>query len=126
VLLPVADVVDGTVEVIGGALVPVLDAVPGLVTTVAGVSAATSTATAAVAAAAGAAIWGYAQGRWPIELAPMGTGQPGASSASFTITLVPAAALAAAFFVLLFSRRLGLVDSALPASPVYETDTSPD
>ncbi len=124
VLLPVADVVDGTVEVIGDVLVPVLDVIPGLVSTGAGASAAA--VTASITSTAATAISGFAHGRWPIELAPTGTGQPGASSASPTITVLPAAALGAAFFVLLFSRRLGLVDRALPASPVYETDTSPD
>ena len=101
-----------------------LGVVPGLVTTVAGAS--LDAATASIASAGAAALSGTANGVWRADAAPFGTGQPGTSSASLTTTFLPAAALGAAFFVLLFSRRLGLVDSALPVSPVYETDTSPD
>jgi hypothetical protein len=123
-LLPVAEVVDTVVKQLGEAVPPALGVVPGFVTTVA--SASIDAAAASGISATAAAISGFAEGNWRIDAAPLGTGQPGASSASLTITVLPAAALGAAFFVLLFSRRLGLVNSALPVSPVFETDTSPD
>ncbi len=126
VLELVADVVDSTVLVLCGDLAPVLDVVPVLVVGagVGGESGGASTASAI--SAAGAALSGSALGHWPGGPGPAGNGQEGSSSASVAFTLLPAAALGAAFCVLLLSRRLGLVNSALPVSPVYETDTSPD
>jgi hypothetical protein len=50
----------------------------------------------------------------------------GASGPPLSNFTLPVAALGSGFLVLFFSRRLGLVSSALPVSPVYETDTSPD
>ncbi len=122
-ILPVAEIVDAAVKQIGEVVPPGLDVVPGLVTAVA--SASVDAAAASGISAAAATISGFAEGTWRSDGAPLGTGQPGASSASLTITVLPAAALGAAFFVLLFSRRLGLVNRTLPASPVFETDTSP-
>ena len=123
VLGPVAEVVDTTVTVIGGVIAPLLGVVPGLVATVA--SASVDAATASITSA-GAALTATANGVWRAEAGPFGNPQPGAASVALGSTFLPAAALGAAFFVLLFSRRLGLVNSALPVSPVYETDTSPD
>ena len=124
VLGQVAGVVDDTVDVIGGVIAPVLDVVPGLVPALAGVS--IEAATASIVPAGSTALSGVADGVWRGETGPFGTGHPGVSSGSLTTTFLPAAALGAAFFVLLFSRRFHLVNSTLPVSPVYETDTSPD
>ena len=124
VLGPVAEFVDSTVEVIGGVIAPVLGMVPGLVATVTSVS--VDAATASLTSAGAATLPGTANGAWRGDAGSFGNAQPGASSVSLTTTFLPAAALGAAFFVLLVSRRLGLVNSTLPVSPVYETDTSPD
>ncbi len=123
-VLPVAGIVDAAVKVIGEVASPALGVVPGVMPTAASES--IGAAAASGISAAGALLSGVAEGVWRDDTGPVGTGQPGASSASLTITLLPAAALGAAFFVVLFSRRLGLMNGTLPLSPVFETDTSPD
>jgi hypothetical protein len=112
---------DTTLDTLTGALAPVVDLLSAAIP-------ATATAQAVAAStvpAAGALIAGSAEGPWNDAREPFGTGS-NASGASVTTTALPAAALGAGFLVLLFSRRLGLVHSTLPVSPVYETDTSPD
>jgi hypothetical protein len=106
----------GTVATIVG---PVLNLVPIALAPVAAEAAGASIISAG-------AISGAANGLWLATPGPSGTGAVGASGPAMTNFTLPAAALGAGFLVLLFSRRLGLVDSALPVSPVYETDTSPD
>jgi len=60
-----------------------------------------------------------------LPTSPVGS-TTGVSGMSLAGSWLPAVALGAGFLVLLRSRRLGLVNSAVPVSPVYETDTSPD
>jgi hypothetical protein len=124
VLAPVAKVIDSTITAVGDVVAPVLDVVPGLVPAFVGASA--DAATASILSVGATALSGTALGVWTGETRPLGTGPPGTSGVSLTTTVLPAAALGAAFLVLLMSRRLGLVNDALPVSPVYETDTSPD
>jgi hypothetical protein len=95
-----------------------LQVLPVLATTAAVGAAATASATDIVTGTAHALLLG-APG-------PFGTGGISASGPPLTGFTLPVAALGTGFLVLLFSRRLGLVNGTLPVSPVYETDTSPD
>ena len=124
-LSPIVTVVDATVATVAQGVVPALQLLPGLGSTVAGIAplAAAASGTAAVAAEL---VSGTAHGTWPGAATPLGTGGIVSTGvASPTIALL-AAAVGAGFFVLLFTRRLRPVDGALPSSPVYETDSSPD
>jgi len=112
---------DTTLDTLTGALAPVVD----LLSTAIPATAAAQSAVGSTAPAITALIAGSAQGVWTDARDPFGTGSV-ASGTSLTTTALPAAALGAGFLVLLFSRRLRLVGSTLPVSPVYETDTSPD
>jgi hypothetical protein len=114
--------VDATIETLTAAVAPVVQLLTSLLP---------ATATAQVLAAStvpavGAVISGAADGVWLGAKGPLGMGAIGASGPTVSNTVLPAAALGAGFLVLLFSRRLRLVNNALPVSPVYETDTSPD
>jgi hypothetical protein len=125
ILLPVAQAIDDTVTTVGDVIVPVLHVLQGLLPALAGESA--SAAAASVISSGGTAtIWGSAHGWWPVASTPLGTGEPGIAGAAAGSSSLLAAALGFGFIVLLFSRRPGLVNSALPVSPVYDTDTSPD
>lgn len=127
-LSPAAPVVRTLVKTVDSTIDALTTAVAPLVHLLSAVLPATATAPASAASivtAAGTLISGTANGFWPDARDPFGTGSI-ASGASVTTTALPAAALGAGFLVLLFSRRLRLVNSALPVSPVYETDTSPD
>jgi hypothetical protein len=124
VLAPVAKVIDSTIAAVGDVVAPVADVVPSLVPGFVGASA--DAATASIVSVGATALSGTAHGVWNGEARPVGTSPPGSSGVSVTTSALPAAALGAAFLVLLMSRRLGLVNDALPVSPVFETDTSPD
>jgi hypothetical protein len=118
----VAKTIDTTIGTALGTLTDTLTTVthPGAATAPPGIAVA-----AAHLAPAAAFASGLADDAQPDQRDPIGTGgiASGATGSSFAL---PAAAVGAGFLVLLFSRRLGPVDSALPVSPVYETDTSPD
>lgn len=132
--LPAAPFVGALVKAVDATIDSTIAAAVGTVTTIVGpvlnlvpivIAPVTAEAATASIVAAGA-ISGAAQGLWLASPGPFGTGAIGASGPALTGFTLPAAALGAGFLVLLFSRRLGLVDSTLPVSPVYETDTSPD
>jgi hypothetical protein len=125
VLAPLAAVLDTAVAGVGDSVVPALNVLPGLLTAWAGDSAAAAAASF-VSTGAASSISGFAEGTWLSGAEPLGTGPLGTAGAPAGGSALPAAALGIGFLVLLFSRRLGLVNSALPVSPVYDTDTSPD
>jgi hypothetical protein len=108
------------IETVASAVGPVLHLLPVLAH-----SPATADAAASLASSA-ATISGAAHGLWLGASGPFGMGVIGASGPSLGNFTLPVAALGSGFLVLFFSRRLGLVTSTLPVSPVYETDTSPD
>jgi hypothetical protein len=114
--------VDSAVETLTGVVGPVLNLLPVLTTVTHAVDV---TAASGVSTAAGALL-GSADGLWQDLKGPFGTGAVSAAGPAVSNLTLPAAALGAGFVVLLFSRRLGLGNSAVPVSPVYETDTSPD
>lgn len=115
----VDEVVETTVGTLTEIVGPVLQAVPVL--PIAAAEAVASGIDGVVTVVSGDALGMWLNLTWPV-----GTGDIGTSSGALSTLTLPAAALGAGFLVLLFSRRLRLVDSALPVSPVYETDTSPD
>ncbi len=121
----VATTLDTTIEsavaTLAGAVAPVVHLSSGIVPVAVAVQAAAASGIiAAVDLLSGGAIGLVADRRGPSGIGSL------ASGASLSTTALPAAALGAGFLVLLFSRRLRLVSCALPVSPVYETDTSPD
>ena len=116
----VDDTFAAAVGTVATAVGPVLHLLPVIASWPVSVDAAASLVSAA------GVVSGAAEGLWPGAPGPFGTGALGASGAPVSNFTLPVAALGTGFLVLLFSRRLGLVDSALPVSPVYETDTSPD
>jgi hypothetical protein len=121
----VDETIDSTIATAVGTVTDVVGPVVRVLPVAAVNSAIADTATASVVAAAGA-ISGTAHGLWTTTSGPLGTGAVGASGPAVAGFMLPVAVLGTGFLVLLFSRRLGLVNSTLPVSPVYETDTSPD
>lgn len=128
VLSPVVttlETVTATLDSTVGSLLGTVDPLIHLLPAVSAVSVDPPAATVSLAPAAALVIEGMANGAWLQTGGPLGTGAI-ASGAVAPLTALPAAALGAGFLVLLFSRRLGLVSSTMPSSPVFETDTSPD
>jgi hypothetical protein len=113
--------VNATIAAAAGTVSHALQVLPALATT-------TSIGEAAAASIVSASglVSGTAHALVTGAPGPFGAGGISAAGASLTGFTLPVAALGAGFLVLLFSRRLGLVNSTLPVSPVYETDTSPD
>jgi hypothetical protein len=121
VLAPVVTVIDTVVDVVTDSVGPVLGVLPRAATGDAAIAATASL----VSPHAAAAISGTAIGVWFGSIDPLG-GTAHVSGTTAAGIALPAAALGFGFLVLLFSRRLSAVNTALPVSPVYETDTSPD
>jgi len=117
--------IDSTIATAVGTVTDVVGPVLNVLPIVALTSATADTATASLVSDADA-ISGTAHGLWLATSGPFGTGAIGASGPAMAGFTLPVAALGTGFLVLLFSRRFVLVNSTMPVSPVYETDTSPD
>ena len=121
----VDDTIDSTIATADATVTGVVGPVMHLLPVVVVNSAIADAATESVVAAGGA-ISGTAHGLWPGASGPFGTGAIGTSGPAVAGFMLPVAVLGTGFLVLFFSRRFGLVNSTMPVSPVYETDTSPD
>lgn len=127
ILAPVAALLDGTVaevgDVVAPSVSPVTDAPQAAVSVAAAV---VPTMVAAVPVVADKLIDAAAGGSLVLEPAPPAPSDDGTVGLTSTGMTLFAATAGGMFLALLMLRRSTLVSRALPSSPVYETDSSPD
>jgi hypothetical protein len=124
ILTPIAGAVDEGLRDIGTAIGPVAGGIA------AGIDTATAIADPTIASTpvliANTAVSGIAHGSLTLPGVSAGGSDPGVSGASSAGSGLLATALAGGLFVLLAVRRQTRATPAMPGSPVYATDSSPD